>query len=161
MKSFRLLALGLAALAVTALVLIPTGAKATDGKQGTPVTMEDFLRSYAKAQNIDLPATASGDQVLAALKANGVKIEDSVNLSKTLTQGDVAKIGKENGLRITSTSPDKAFSSDEMDQFFTSYGLNQTSMGADEAGWWWWWWHRKRKSRKSKKSKKKSPRKCP
>ena len=158
MKSVRGFALGLAALAVMVLVMTPGGAVAKVADSGATVTVGDFLQSYAKALKIELPAQASGDTVMAALKASGVKLDAGVDPSKALTQGDVVKIGKANGLRLTTNQPEAAFTTEEVDQFFTSYGYTQTmSQSGKEmdvaAG--------SKRKKKKKKKKKKSPSKMP
>ena len=162
MKSVRGFALGLAALAVMALIMIPTGAKANVGDRGATVTVGDFLQSYAKALKIELPDGASADTVIAALKASGVKIE-GVDPAKALTQGDVVRIGKANGLRLTTTKPEAAFTADEVDQFFTSYGYTTTIASSSEADRVAGAKTKKQKKmkKKKKKKKKKSPSKMP
>ena len=112
MRIVRSFAIGLAVLALVA----TSGAFASN-----PVTVGDFLSAYARALNIELPANAGTDTVVAALKASGVKL-DTVDPAKALTQGDVVRIGKANGLRLSTRNADSAFSLVEMNQFFTSYG---------------------------------------
>ena len=118
MRTVRSFALGLAALTVIALIVTPSGAFAqADGAS----TVGDFLASYAKALRIELPATASPEIVITALKASGIKLDDKLDPSKPLTQGDVVKIGKANGVRLTSRNPEAPFTTAETDQFFTVY----------------------------------------
>jgi hypothetical protein len=127
MRIVRSFAIGLAVLALVA----TSGAFASN-----PVTVGDFLSAYARALNIELPANAGTDTVVAALKASGVKL-DTVNPAKALTQGDVVRIGKANGLRLSTRNADSAFSLVEMNQFFTSYGntlarTNDTRLAASD-----------------------------
>ena len=127
MRIVRRFAVGLAVLALVA----TSGAFASN-----PVTVGDFLSAYAKALNIELPPNAGTDTVVAALQASGVKL-DAVEPAKALTQGDVVRIGKANGLRLSTRSADSAFSAVEMNQFFTSYGntlarTNDTRLAASD-----------------------------
>jgi hypothetical protein len=160
MKSVRGFALGLAALAVMALMMIPSGAIANVGDRGATVTVGDFLQSYAKALKIELPANAGNDTVVAALKASGVKLDADIDPAKPLTQGEVVKIGKANGLRLTTNKPEAAFTPEEVDQFFTSYGYTQnagqsaTDLDRDAES-------RRKRKKKKKKKKTKSPHKMP
>ena len=117
------IASGLAALAMLVL-LTPSFATVADNS----LNMGDFLAAYAKAIRLDLPANAGTDTVVAALKASGVKL-DAIDASRTLTQGDVVRFGKANGLRISSSNPAAAFSAAEMDQFFATFGATITQSG--------------------------------
>ena len=116
MKIVRGFALGLAA---TAMVIL-SGAYAV---ASNPATVGDFLSAYAKALKIELPANTSGDALVSTLRASGVKLDAKVDLAKPLTQGDVVKLGKANGLRLSTNRPEAAFTTQEIGQFFTSYGL--------------------------------------
>ena len=119
MRIVRSFALGLAALTVIALIVTPSGAFAqADGAS----TVGDFLASYAKALRIELPATASPEIVITALQASGIKLDAKLDPAKALTQADVVKIGKANGVRLTTRNPEAPFSTAEIDQFFTVYG---------------------------------------
>ena len=158
MKSVRGFALGLAALAVMVLIMTPGGAKANVADGGATVTVGDFLQSYAKALKIELPASASGDTIVAALKASGVKLDAGIDPAKSLTQGDVVRIGKLNGLRLTTNKPETAFTAEEVEQFFTSYAYTQTMTQAGQemdrfAG--------SKRRKQKRKRKKKSPSKMP
>ena len=116
MKIVRGFALGLAA---TAMVIL-SGAYAV---ASNPATVGDFLSAYAKALKIELPANTSGDALVGTLRASGVKLDAKVDVNKPLTQGDVVKMGKANGLRLSTNKPEAAFTPSEIGQFFTSYGL--------------------------------------
>ena len=118
MKIVRGFALGLAALAMVFL-MTPGGAYAN---AATQPTVGDFLTSYAKALNIELPASAGADALVSSLRASGVKLDANIDLAKALTQGDVVRIGKANGLRLTTRNPEAPFTAAEIAQFFTAYG---------------------------------------
>ena len=123
MKIVRGFALGLAVLAM----VILSGAYAV---ASNPATVGDFLSAYAKALKIEMPANTSGDALLSTLRAAGVKLDAKVDVAKALTQADVVKIGKANGLRLTTNRPQAAFTAEEIGQFFTSYGLTLGSAPA-------------------------------
>src|SRR5262245_48367268 len=114
MRIARGIALGLAVL------VLPMGAYAES--TGSQVDVRGFLTAYAGALKIELPRNADAGTLLAALKARGVKLDERIDLSKPLEQGDVARIGRANGLRISTSSPERAFTSLEVDEFFTTYG---------------------------------------
>ena len=119
MKSFRGIALGMAVLALVVVFVAPAWA---DPVTATPKTVGDFLAAYARVLNIELPADAGTDAVIATLRASGVRLDGKIDPAKPLTQGDVVKIGTENGVRVTSRNPVKPFTTEEIDQFFISYG---------------------------------------
>jgi hypothetical protein len=114
MKIVRGFALGFAA---TAMVIL-SGAYAV---ASNPATVGDFLSAYAKALKIELPANTSGEALVSTLRAAGVKLDAKVDVAKPLTQGDVVKMGKANGLRLTTNRPEAAFTTQEIGQFFTSF----------------------------------------
>ena len=120
MKSVRGFAVGLAALAMIVL-MTPSGAFANVAS--TPATVGDFLAAYATALKIELPAGAGADALVGSLAASGVKLDAKIDPAKTLTQGDVVRIGKANALRVSTKSPDALFTAEEVSQFFSSYGL--------------------------------------
>src|SRR5262245_38452682 len=131
MRLVRVIALGVSIGA--AALMLQAGAFAATSNP----TMGDFLSAYAKALNIELPANATGETVVAALRASGVKLDATVDSAKSLTQGDVVRIGKANGLRVSSSNPENAFTSVEMGQFFASYGAvlagtNNTRVAASD-----------------------------
>ena len=123
MKIVRGFALGLAALAM----VILSGAYAI---ASNPTTVGDFLSAYAKALKIELPANTGGEVLVSSLRAAGVKLDAKVDVTKALTQGDVVRIGKANGLRLTTNRPGASFTAEEISQFFTSYGLTLGSLPA-------------------------------
>ena len=130
MKIVRGIALGMAALALVVVSAAP--GLADSNAASTPKTVGDFLAAYARALNIELPASASSDAVVATLRASSVKLDANIDPAKALTQADVVKIGSANGVHVTTQNPAKGFSAAEIDQFFISYGpvLAQTSSAA-------------------------------
>lgn len=120
MKTFRGLALGFAAVALTG--ALSTASLALESPGQSP-TVGEFLGYYAKALNMELPASADPVTVREALRATGVKVDTALDLSKPLTQADVVRIGKANGLNITTRNPLKSFTSMETEQFFVTYGV--------------------------------------
>ena len=130
MKMIRGFALGLAALAIVFL-MTPSGAFADAAAHPT---VGDFLTAYAKALNIELPASAGADALVASLRASGVKLDANIDPAKTLTQGDVVRIGKANGLRLTTRNPESQFTAAEIAQFFTSYGPTLAQPAGSDSG---------------------------
>ena len=120
MKIVRGVALGLAAL-----TMFGSAALAAN----SPVTVGDFLTAYAKAMKIELPASTTPDAVAAALKASGVKLDSGLQFSQTLTQADVVKIGRANGLKLTTHAGEAPLTSIELDQFFAAYGATLANAG--------------------------------
>jgi hypothetical protein len=118
MKSVRGIALGVAALALIVVLMAPA---ANSVAAGAPKTVGDFLTAYARALNIELPANAAPEAVVETLRATGVKLDAKIDTNAPLTQGDVVKIGRANGIHITTQTASKPFTAEEMNQFFTSY----------------------------------------
>ncbi len=119
MKIVRGFVFGLAMIALMGLIVTPSWA--LERVADHPTTVGDFLTSCAKALRIELPPSAAPAVVVAALRASGVNLDENIDTSKPLTQADVVKISKANGIRVTTRSPQAAFSAAEIDQFFATY----------------------------------------
>ncbi len=106
----RLGALLVAALLVTAAVPAFAASDATVG---------DFVIKLAKSRNL-----AATDARVAAdsLRGVGVRIPVETELSARLTERHVADLSRVLGLNLTTTNPDKDFSTAQVDQFFATFG---------------------------------------
>jgi hypothetical protein len=86
------------------------------------LTVGDFLLQYARSVHVALPADATPEAAMAALQAAKALPGDTPSLVKALTHGDVVKLGRAAGLKITSRTPEKSFSQPEADMFFETFG---------------------------------------
>lgn len=99
------------------------------------LTVGDFLLQYARSVHMALPPNATPEIAKAALQAVKVLPDETPALSKTLTHGDVVKLGRAAGLKITSKTPEKTFSRPEADMFFETFaGLLESHTGSHESG---------------------------
>lgn len=121
MRMFRKFTLGFAALGLA--VATATPLRALDNDPDRVPTVGEFLASYAKTLNVQLPADASPTTVCEALRVSGVKLDSTMDFTKPLTQADVVKIGKANGLNVTTHHPVQSFTARETNQFFVTYGM--------------------------------------
>lgn len=85
------------------------------------LTVGDFLLQYARSVHIVLPPDATPELALATLQAVRALPGDNLSLSRTLTHGDVVRLGRAAGLKITSSTPDKIFGKAEADMFFETF----------------------------------------
>lgn len=99
------------------------------------LTVGDFLLQYARSVHMSLPPNASPELALAALQAVNALPGDAPVLSKPLTHGDVVRLGRAAGLKITSKTPEKQFSRPEADMFFETFaGILATHAGTHASG---------------------------
>ena len=110
-KSSKIGVLGASALLLAALAIPALAA--------SEVTVGRFIQELAKTKNLN--ATDAGTAA-DSLRAVGVRLPADLDLRKQLTQGDVTEISRHVGLRVTTTEPGSAFSEDQLDRFFLSFG---------------------------------------
>ncbi len=108
----RLGALFVAALLVTAAVPAFAASDATVG---------EFVIRLAKTRNL---AATDARIAVDALRGIGVRVPADLNYSKKLTEGDVARLSRSFGLNVTTTSPDNSFTTDQVDSFFATFGVD-------------------------------------
>lgn len=87
----------------------------------TNLTVGDFLLQYARSVHMVLPPNATPEVAKAALQAVHAISGEDLLLSRTLTHGDVIRLGRAAGLKITSSTPEKTFSKAEADMFFETF----------------------------------------
>ena len=108
----RLGALFVAVLLVTAAVPAFAASDATVG---------EFVIKLARAGNL---AATDARVAVDALRGVGVRVPTDLNYSKRLTEGDVVRLSRSFGLNVTTRSPDKSFTSDQVDRFFGTFGVD-------------------------------------
>ena len=106
-------------LAALAMAVAMTVAIAVPAHAASDNTVGRFVQEFAKAKNLN-----STDPRIAAdsLAAVGVRLPADLDFSSRLTEGVVAKISRSAGLNVTTSRPETAFSSDQVDRFFQSFG---------------------------------------
>jgi len=94
-------------------------------------TVGDFIIKLAKARNL-----AATDAFVAtnSLRGVGVRVPEDLNASKRLTEGDVTRLSRLVGLNVTTTSPDDAFNSSQVDSFFATFGTEIGFKNGTESG---------------------------
>lgn len=93
------------------------------------VTVGQFLIEIAKVKNV---AAVDAESAARNLQASGVNL-GTLDLKKSLTEGDVARIASAVGLRVTTTRPTAPFSQRQVDSFVQTFGsdLNSGGIGSD------------------------------
>jgi hypothetical protein len=105
------------AIAAVALALVTAGGVAVMANE--TVTVGQFIQQLARTMNL---SAADVSTAVDSLERAGVRLPAELNYSKGLTEGDVATIGRSAGLNLRTGSPDAAFSQDNVDRFFVSFG---------------------------------------
>jgi len=105
----------LGALFVAALLVMA----AMPAHAASDATVGDFVIKLAKSRNL-----ASTDAQVAgnALRGIGVRVPADLTYSSRLTEGDVTRLSRSFGLNVTTTTPDKLFTNDQVDSFFATFG---------------------------------------
>jgi hypothetical protein len=85
------------------------------------MTAGEFLIQYARAVHLELPTNVTPETALAALRASGALAGVDIPLDRALTHGDLVRIGRASGLKITSSTPDKAIERNEADLFLDAF----------------------------------------
>jgi hypothetical protein len=106
----RLAKFGLGAVAALAVSL--SGAFAAE------VTVGQFLMELAKVKGL---AAADGLTAERSLRSVGVALPQ-VDLNKSLTEGEVARIATSAGIRVSTATPDSPFSQGQVDGFVQTFG---------------------------------------
>ena len=84
-------------------------------------TVGEFVIKLAKARNL---AATDARVAVDALRGVGVRVPADLNYSKRLTEGDVARLSRVFGLNVTTTTPDNSFTTDQVDRFFATFGVD-------------------------------------
>jgi hypothetical protein len=107
-------------------------ALATPAVAANDVTVGQFVQRMAMAKNLN-----STDAMIAAdsLQAVGIRLPEDLKMTARLTEADVVEISRAAGLRVTSSNPDKLFTSDQVDSFFFAFSdeIGVTGDPGDEA----------------------------
>lgn len=106
----RLAKFGLGAVAALAVSL--SGAFATE------VTVGQFLMELAKVKGL---AATDGVTAERSLRTVGVALPQ-VDLNKSLTEGEVARIATSAGIRVATATPESPFSQRQVDGFVQTFG---------------------------------------
>src|SRR2546425_6331724 len=99
-KTFSTMAifLFLGSLALSAPSTVPAAPSAAPAAK---LTVGDFLLLYARSIHMALPPNASAETAYQALKATNVLPPGVLALDRPMTHGDVVRIGRAAGLRIS------------------------------------------------------------
>jgi hypothetical protein len=118
LKSLKVVAAVLIAFAMFAAPALAAGQDLTVGK---------FLIEIAKVKQLDAVDAAAARTALANA---GIIIGD-MDLNKNLTQGDVVRISSAIGLTLSTSTPEVAFTADEMVVYINTFGPD---LDADDSG---------------------------
>ena len=91
-------------------------------------TVGDFVIKLAKARNL---GATDARVAVNSLRGVGVRMPADINLSKQLTEGDVASLSRALGVNVTTTNPDNAFTDDQVDRFFAAFAVNLQNVGGE------------------------------
>ena len=96
------------------------------------VTWGEFGVEIAKARNV---ASSDAQTAWSSLEAEGVRLPN-VDLGARMTQRDVVQLSELIGINLTSSTPDEAFTSDQMRAFMVSFApeISGDTGGQTEAG---------------------------
>ena len=109
---------------VVALAIIMVASAALVVTTAAEMTVGQFIQDLARAKSLN----ATDPQIAVdSLAAAGVRLPDGLDLSATLTEGDVTKISRAAGLRVTATDPTAAFTAEQADEYFAVFSEDLNS----------------------------------
>jgi hypothetical protein len=106
---------GLVVCLVSCFLLLPVWANEPEGS----VTVGEFIQQLASTTG--LTATDAQTATLALAEV-GVRLPEDLVYDDQLTEGDVIKLSRAMGLRVTTSRPDRYFDQKQVDLFFASFG---------------------------------------
>ncbi len=109
MKNLKVLG-GVAAVLVAFALCVPAVAASN-------VTVGDFVMELARVKGFTAPNAAAAK---ASIESTGIMLPVA-DLDRVLTQGDVVAIGNAAGLNLNSSTPEAAFTGDQMNSFMVSF----------------------------------------
>ena len=121
MRTWKMIAWGAAVLVAFA-VFTPVAADSR-------VTVGDFVMELARVKGF---TPSSAVDARASVVSAGIAIP-VVDLDRTLTQADVVAIGNAAGLELTSSTPEAAFTGDEVSAFLVSFAPELGATDGDNA----------------------------
>ena len=93
------------------------------------VTVGDFVIELARAKGF---AASNAAQAKASIEGTGVTLPVA-DFGRVLTQGDVVAIGNAAGLDLSSSTPEAAFTGDQVDAFLVSLAPELGATDGDNA----------------------------
>jgi hypothetical protein len=117
---------------LTIVTLALTGSAALATVPAATLGYGDFLLLYAEASQITLPANATPQTALAVLQAAGLLPAGAPALDRPLTQGDVVRIGRAAGIKVTSRSPGKTLDRVAAEVFLDIYVNGRSPAGGSQ-----------------------------
>jgi len=95
------------------------------------VTVGNFVQRLADSKNLE---STDGWTALASLRAAGVSMPADLQLTEPLTEGHVARISRALGLDVSTNRPDRAFSVEQVDRFFSAFRVEAALRGELQPG---------------------------
>ena len=92
------------------------------------VSVGDFVKRLAQAKNLE---STDAEVAVDSLHHAGIALPTDLELSRDLTEGDVARISRALGLAVTTNRPEAGFSGEQVDKFFASF---QVEMALTQPG---------------------------
>ena len=86
----------------------------------------EFVQDLARNKNLN---ASDAQTAFESLQAVGIRLPATLDMGKTLTEGDVAEISRSVGLNVTTSNPEAPFDSAKSDRFFQSFGEEIGSSG--------------------------------
>ena len=120
----RIQARFIAAALSAAALLIPVAVAKDDA-----ATVGWFVHEVAKARGLNVSSEAGA---VTALKSSGVDLP-ALDLTKSLTEGDVVAIGRAVGVTTTSKTPDAVFTRTRAHAFLSTFGSEIAGRGDESA----------------------------
>jgi len=116
-------------LAVVAVAAILTATLALPVLAAGDVTVGQFIQRLALQKSLNATTPEIAAESLAAV---GLRLPADVQFSAGLKERDVTAIARSLGLRLTTSRPDASFTSEQVDEFIATFGLDLGQAPGDE-----------------------------
>jgi hypothetical protein len=97
--------------------------------EAAEITVGQFVQELAKFKDLQAADTRAAADALAGA---GFRLPAGLDLSKRLTEGDVARISASGGLAVSTSEPDMSFSSEQVERFLLAFSAELTGGAESE-----------------------------
>ena len=104
-----------------ALVIGSGSAQTKEGETDDSFTLSGFYFECSRAFGMKLPEGWEKSKSWMLVRATGLKVDGSVDLSQPLRQKHVIHIASQLGIRLSSETPEKLFNQKQVDAFLTRF----------------------------------------
>lgn len=104
-----------------AVVIGSVSAQTKEGKADDSITLSGFYFECSRAFGMKVPEGWEESKSWMLVRATGLKVDGTVDLSQPLRQKHVIQIASQLGIQLSSATPEKLFSQKQVEAFLTRF----------------------------------------